>query len=378
MNIPIGPLELLIVQGSSFCNIDCKYCYLPDRASKKKISLATVEAAIKKVFDEELVRNEFSLVWHAGEPTAMNIEFYEQVDEMLKIIVPEGFKVNQHIQTNATLIDQKWCDYFKRSGMIVGVSVDGPQFLHDKNRLTRSGKGTFEKTMEGINLLKANNIEFSAIAVITDTSLDYPNEIFNFFKELGPRSLGFNIDEEDGANLKSTIQFEQEEKLKNFWSTIYRLQLEKDNYIHQREIFGFNEMLLRTDFDVNKGPSGQMVTPLKIITLDTDGNFTTFSPELIGMKDERFTDFNLGNVHTDSFRDSLNTEKFRTMFGEIMTGIKLCSDTCSYFKMCGGGAPSNKLYENKSFATAETKFCKYSRQIIIDSILEQMEECLVN
>ena len=121
-----------------------------------------------------------------------------------------------------------------------------------------------------------------------------------------------------------------------------------------------------------------MVTPLKIITLDTDGNFTTFSPELIGMKDDRFTDFNLGNVHTDSFRDSLNTEKFRTMFGEIMTGIKLCSDTCAYFKMCGGGAPSNKLYENKSFATAETKFCKYSRQIIIDSILEQMEECLVN
>jgi uncharacterized protein len=378
MNVPIGPLELLIIQGSSFCNIDCKYCYLPDRLSKKKISLATVEAAVQRVFDEKLVRDEFSLVWHAGEPTAMNIEFYEQVNEMLERVVPEGFKVRQHIQTNATLIDQDWCDFFKRSGMIVGVSVDGPQFLHDKNRLTRSGKGTFEKTMAGINLLKANNIEFTAIAVITDTSLDYPNEIYSFFKELGPRSLGFNIDEEDGANLKSTIQQDQEVKLKNFWSTIYKLQLQKDNYIHQREIFGFNEMLLRTDFDVNKGPSGQMVTPLKIITLDTDGNFTTFSPELIGMKDERFTNFNLGNVHTDSFRDSLNTEKFRTMFGEIMTGIKLCNDTCQYFKLCGGGAPSNKLYENKSFATAETKFCKYSRKIIIDSILEQMEECLVN
>lgn len=378
MSVPVGPIELLIVQGSPFCNIDCKYCYLPDRGNKKKISLSTVEIAVRKIFDEKLVKKEFSIVWHAGEPTAMNIDFYEKVTELLERIVPEGYKVNQHIQTNATLINQEWCDFFKSSKMIVGVSIDGPQFIHDANRLTRSGKGTFEKTMEGIGLLKANDIEFSAIAVITSVSLDYPNEIYNFFKELGPRSLGFNIDEEDGANLKSTIQLEQEQKLRNFWSTIYNLQLQKDNYIHIREIFGFNEMLLKTDFEENKFPFGQMVAPLKIITLDTDGNFTTFSPELIGMKDANYVNFNLGNVHTDSFRGILQSEKFNKMFGEIMTGIKLCSETCDYFKMCGGGAPSNKLYENKSFATTETKYCKYSRKIVIDSILDKMEECLAN
>lgn len=378
MNIPIGPIELLIIQGSSFCNIDCKYCYLPDRSSTKKISLTTVENAIRKIFDEKLVKQEFSIVWHAGEPTAMNIEFYEKVTELLKDIVPEGYIVNQHIQTNATLINQEWCDFFKRSGMIVGVSVDGPQFIHDANRVTRSGKGTFEKTMRGINLLRENNIDFSSIAVITSLSLDYPNEIYNFFKELNPRSVGFNIDEEDGANQKSTIQFEQEEKLRNFWSVMYGLQLQKDNYLHIREIFGFNEMLLKTDFDINKVHFGQMVTPLKIITLDTEGNFTTFSPELIGMKDDNYINFNLGNVNTDSFRGILQSEKFTKMFGEIMTGIKLCSETCDYFRMCGGGAPSNKLYENKSFATTETKYCKYSRKIIIDSILDKMEDCLAN
>jgi uncharacterized protein len=378
MNIPVGPIELLIVQGSSFCNIDCKYCYLPDRGNKKKISVATVETAIRKIFDEKLVKKEFSLVWHAGEPTAMNIEFYKEVTELLNNIVPDGYKVNQHIQTNATLINQEWCDFFKTSNMIVGVSIDGPQFIHDANRVTRSGKGTYEKTMEGINLLKANSIPFSTIAVITALSLDYPAEIFNFFKELKPRSLGFNIDEEDGANERSTIQTEQEQKLKNFWAAMYDLQMQKDNYLHIREIFGFNEMLLNSDFESNKFPYGQMVTPLKIITLDTDGNFSTFSPELIGMKDENYINFNLGNVHTDSFRGILQSEKFNKMFGEIMTGIKLCSETCEYFKMCGGGAPSNKLYENKSFATTETKYCKYSRKIIIDSILDKMETCLAN
>jgi len=378
MNIPVGPIELLIVQGSSFCNIDCKYCYLPDRGSKKKISVETVQTAVRKIFDEKLVKKEFSIVWHAGEPTAMNIEFYQEITNFLIEFVPEGYKVNQHIQTNATLINQEWCDFFKRSNMIVGVSIDGPQFIHDANRVTRSGKGTFDKTMQGINLLKANNIEFSAIAVITALSLDYPREIYNFFKELGPRSLGFNIDEEDGANLKSTIQEEQEQKLANFWATLYDLQLQKDNYVHIREIFGFNEMLLKSDFESDRIPIGQMVAPLKIITVDTEGNFSTFSPELIGMKDESYDNFNLGNVHTDSFRGILQSEKFNTMFEEIMTGIKLCSETCDYFKMCGGGAPSNKLYENKSFATTETKYCKYSRKIIIDSILNKMEDCLAN
>jgi uncharacterized protein len=378
MNISVGPIELLIIQGSSFCNIDCKYCYLPDRANKKKISLATVETAIRKVFDEKLVKEEFSIVWHAGEPTALDIEFYEKVTELLEAIVPDGCKVNQHIQTNATLINQAWCDFFKRSKMIVGVSIDGPQFIHDANRVTRSGKGTFDKTMQGINFLKTNNIEFSVIAVVTANSLDYPNEIYNFFKELGPTSLGLNIDEEDGANLRSTIQAEQEQKLRNFWSTMYDLQLQKDNYLHIREIFNFNEMLLKSDFEGQHVYFGQMVSPLKIITLDTDGNFSTFSPELIGMKDESYVNFNLGNVHTDSYRGMLESEKFTRMFSEIMTGIRLCSETCEYFKMCGGGSPSNKLYENKSFATTETKYCRYTRKIIIDSILEKMEDCLAN
>jgi uncharacterized protein len=378
MKIPIGPLELLIIQGSPFCNIDCKYCYLPDRQSKKKISLETVEVAIKKAFEENLVKNEFSIVWHAGEPMALDIEFYLKVTETLDKIVPDGFKVNQHIQTNATLINQDWCDFFKKSKMIVGVSIDGPEFIHDAKRVTRSGKGTFQKTMDGINLLKKNGIEFSAIAVVTDTSLDYPNEIYEFFKKLGVRSVGFNIDEEDGINLVSSIQNEQEEKLRYFWKIIYGLQLKKDNYLHIREIFGFNQMFLYINLEEQRVHLGQMTTPLKIITLDTDGNFTTFSPELIGMKDERFQDFTLGNVHTDSYRSVLNTDKFKLMFSEIMTGIKLCSESCDYFKLCGGGAPSNKLYENKSFASTETKYCKYSRKIIIDSIIDEMDFCLNN
>lgn len=377
MRIPTGPIDLLIVQGSPFCNIDCKYCYLPDRLDKKRISVDTVETAVRKLFEEKLVWKEFSIVWHAGEPLAVPLEFYKEVFERIKKITPEGFKIVQHIQSNATLITQEWCDFIKEAGIRIGVSIDGPQFIHDHNRITRNGKGTFEKAMAGVELLKKNEISFTNIAVITSLSLDYAEELFYFFKGLNPASLGFNIDEEDGANTKSTIQGEQEEKLRRFWKTMYKLQLQKDNYIHIREIFGFNEMLVNGDFSKDPQSLGQMLRPYKIITIDTEGNFTTFSPELIGMKDDRFGNFNLGNINTGGFREALNSEKFATMYKEIMQGVKMCKETCDYFRECGGGAPSNKLYENGSFATTETNYCKFSRKVIVDSILDCIEEALI-
>lgn len=376
MTLPAGPLDLLIIQGSAFCNIDCKYCYLPNRLDKTRIKIETVEAALRRLVNENLLQKEFSIVWHAGEPLAVPLEFYKEVCRLIKNIIPADIKVHQHIQTNATLITQEWCDFIKEYGIIMGVSIDGPAFLHDANRITRSAKGTFEKTMKGVQLLRDNDIEFTVIAVITDKSLDYPKEIYSFFKELGVRSLGFNIDEEDGANTVSTIQQPLEDKLKNFWKEIYLLQLQPDNYIHIREIFGFNEMLLKGEGLPGNVLHGQMLCPYQIITIDTQGNFTTFSPELIGMKDEQWGDFNLGNVHTDSFREALQTEKFQRIFNEIMKGVWMCRQTCSYYNLCGGGAPSNKLYENKTFASTETNFCRYSRKIIIDSIVESMEEIL--
>lgn len=376
MNLPVGPLDLLIIQGSAFCNIDCKYCYLPNRLDKTIIKIETVEAALRKVVEEGLIHKEFSIVWHAGEPLAVPLGLYKEVYRLIKEIVPPDIQVRQHIQTNATLITQEWCNFIKEAGIVMGVSIDGPEFLHNANRLTRSGKGTFDKTMKGVQLLRDNDIEFTVISVVTDKSLSYPEEIYSFFKELGVRSLGFNIDEEDGANTTSTIQQPLENKLKHFWKELYRLQLQPGNYIHIREIFGFNEMLLKGEVQNNSMFLGQMLCPYKIITVDTQGNFTTFSPELIGMKDEEWGDFNLGNVHTHSFRDALQTDKFKRIFAEIMKGVWMCRQTCSYYNLCGGGAPSNKLYENKTFASTETNFCRYSRKVIIDSVVESMEEIL--
>jgi len=373
-NFPIGPVYLLIFQSTSFCNLDCKYCYLPDRNSKNKIGLDKIKLTLQKLVKENLVSKEFSIVWHAGEPTVIPISFYQQVNNIIKEVVPSEIIVNQHIQTNATLLNDDWCKFFVETKMNVGVSLDGPQHINDRNRVLRNGKGSFEQIMNGVNLLKQYKIDFSVIAVITDYSLDFPEEIYSFFKSIGTKSLCFNMDEEEGVNTKSTLTKNTEKKLKSFWKKIFQIQLNPNEYQHIREIHGFSEALLKGNFKTNPYAFGQMTQPMRILSIDTKGNFTTFSPELLGMEDKRYGDFNFGNIENDSFSSIIENQKFNAVFNEILEGIKKCHDTCDYFSFCGGGAPSNKLYENGTFDSTETKFCRYGKKILVDAFLEEIEE----
>ena len=375
-NSIVGPVDLLIFQSTSFCNLDCKYCYLPDRNSKKRIDLDKIKITLTKLIEEKLIGDELSIVWHAGEPTVVPIEFYMQVNHLIKEIIPDHIKVNLHIQTNASLLNDEWCEFFIKSKMQVGVSIDGPEHINDRNRISRNGKGSFEQVMNGINLLKKHNIEFTVIAVLTKYSLNFPEEIYHFFKDLGVKELGFNVDEEEGVYTKSSLDSSTEIKFKEFWKKIFELQLNIDNYIRIREIHGFTQTLLGNNFTSDNYSYGPMTHPMSILSIDTNGNFSTFSPELLGMKNDDYKDFNFGNVLTDSFRSIDKNEKFKSVYNDIVDGIKKCHDSCDYFSFCGGGAPSNKLYENGTFNSTETKYCRFSKKLLVDVFLDKIEDDL--
>jgi len=102
-----GPLELLVLQPTPFCNINCSYCYLPDRQSTKKMSSATLRQSLDWVFASGLVREPFSLLWHAGEPLVMPVDFYEEAVALLGRANKSGVRVDHSFQTNATLIDAR-------------------------------------------------------------------------------------------------------------------------------------------------------------------------------------------------------------------------------------------------------------------------------
>src|SRR5215218_5344790 len=168
-----GPLELLVIQPTPFCNINCSYCYLPDRQNTRKMSLQTLERAFDWVFSSGLVHKPFELLWHAGEPMVMPPAFYDSASELLARHDRDGTLVTQSFQTNATLIDAGWCELIRRRKIHMGVSVDGPAFLHDRCRRTRQGAGTLDRVLRGIRCLQEHDIPLQVITVLTSEALAY-------------------------------------------------------------------------------------------------------------------------------------------------------------------------------------------------------------
>jgi uncharacterized protein len=370
--IPPGTqVELLILQPTPFCNIDCDYCYLPDRASTTKMQPDVARAAAERVVEAGLVGPRVSIVWHAGEPLTMGIPAFEALVDAVNSAIPSSTEVTHHVQTNAMLISSDWCDVFERKAIRIGVSVDGPAFLHDAHRKTRSGKGTHERTLAGIRMLVERRIAFHAIAVVTGATLDYPDEFYDFFAPLPIHLLGLNVEEIEGTHHRSSLQgLTMKPRYRRFLARLFRRVQEDGFKLGVRE-FHSAMAAVRFSGDVSEPASDQQNGAWRIVTVDCGGQYTTFSPELLGLAwgDDTFV---MGSVLDTPIRDAAESPKFRRLEGEIAAGIRACEAGCEYFRYCGGGAPVNKYSENGSFASSETMFCQLTRKVVLDVVAEEL------
>ena len=368
----VGPLELLVIQPIPFCNLDCSYCYLPDRLNKRKISLETLEKALNWAFSSGLVRQPFTLLWHAGEPMVLPATFYEQATVLLERCNVSGFEVTQSFQTNATLVNDAWCEFIRRRGVQVGVSVDGPDFLNDRHRVTRQGGGTLDRVLRGMQLLRDYEIFFDVITVLTSTSLDYPDELFDFYMEHGVTSVAFNVEEIEGPHVTSSLSGSGvESRFRRFYSRFMDLALAADPPLRVREFdSAHNSVSYRQPPEMRT----QECRPFAILNVDYEGNFSTYSPELLGLSSPRHGSFVLGNVARASLESVLTMPRFLALDDEIRRGVDLCQETCRYFPFCGGGPPGNKFFENGDFATTETLSCRLHKQATFDVALDKLEQ----
>jgi len=373
---PSTGVGLLIIQPSPFCNINCDYCYLPERDSHNRMTISVLKQALERVVTDELLGESLSIVWHAGEPLALPISFYEEAFEAIASLSIPTDRIRHSIQSNGMLINDPWCSFIAKNDIRLGLSIDGPAFIHDAHRKTRNGKGTHKQVMKGVEVLRKNGIAFHVIAVVTEQSLGFPDEIFQFFLDIGVDQVGLNIEELEGVNIDSTLfKNNIDGRITNFFRRMYELQKRSDGALEIREFKRASQAIALASIDDHQDTAlrNDQVEPFAIISVAYDGSISTFSPELLGMKNSEYGDFYLGNVMSASFIDIATTDKFRRVLRDIQAGVRLCSDECEYFSFCGGGAPSNKYYENGTFASAETKFCRHTIKTPIDIVLEDLE-----
>jgi uncharacterized protein len=365
-------IQLLVVQPTPFCNIDCRYCYLADRGNKSVVSFETLKNLFTQIFASGWAEEVLSVVWHAGEPLVLPVAFYRDAFAMIDALKPAGLPIKHSFQTNGTLIDDAWCDFIAEAEISVGVSIDGPRHLHDRNRVTRSGRGTFDKTIAGVRRLKQHGLPFHVISVLTAASLAVPEEMFDFYLAEGIEHVCFNVEESEGEHRsESFAEAGIEDAYYRFLSEFWRLAAANPGRIQFiREIDDIQRNILRPN-----GASflNQLATPFAIVSMDWTGNIATFSPELLGLKNALYDDFVLGNINRDRLVDLAERPLLARMTADIDAGIGLCRESCEYFSVCGGGEPVNKLFENGSFATAETTYCRMTKMRATDLVLDRLE-----
>ncbi|MCT0210586.1 MAG: GRRM system radical SAM/SPASM domain protein [Cyanobium sp.] len=369
-----GPLRLLVVQPTPFCNLDCDYCYLPSRDDRRRLPLELLERTLERVLESPFANDDFTLLWHAGEPLTMPIAFYDEATALIRSVLARRdgppLRIVQSLQTNAMTIDAAWCDCFERNDIHVGVSLDGPAFLHDAHRRTRTGLPSHAASLRGIGWLQRRGIPFQVIAVLTDDALDHADTLFDFFNGHGMDNLAFNMEETEGENLSSTLSRPRSEAryqafLERFWE---RLRAEPGALRLREfdEIAGLacgDQRLARTD----------MNHPFAIVNVDARGNFSTFDPELLSVATAAYGDFAFGNVITDSLESVVDSAKFQQVYSEIRSGVERCRAECEYFGLCGGGAGSNKYWERGTFDCSETQACRYRIKLSADVVMAGLE-----
>jgi uncharacterized protein len=182
---PIGPI----------CNLDCRYCFylekqkLYPQETQWRMSDAVLEEYIRQYIEEQ-PGPEIYFAWQGGEPTLLGVEFFEKVIR-LQAKHAGSKKISNTLQTNGVLLDDHWGEFLAQYQFLVGLSIDGPRECHDRFRIDKGGKPTFDAVMRGLNVLKKHRVDFNTLTVVHRANASHPLEVYRFLKETGSGFIQF-------------------------------------------------------------------------------------------------------------------------------------------------------------------------------------------
>lgn len=183
-----GPVAFstMLKPAGSACNLDCHYCYYLDKAVQYGGKQAVMSDELLELYVRQYIEaNDVDTVqfcWHGGEPLLLGVDFYRRAMDFQQKYA-DGKRIENTLQTNGTLVDEAWCDLFAGNNFLVGISLDGPQDIHDAFRLTKGGRPTFERVMQTIGMFQRSGVEYNTLSVVNRLCEGRGGEIYRFFRD---------------------------------------------------------------------------------------------------------------------------------------------------------------------------------------------------
>ncbi|GAA5075033.1 anaerobic sulfatase maturase [Roseibacterium beibuensis] len=357
---PIGPR----------CNIACSYCYYLDKETlfpeekKFRMSDEVLEAYTRQLIDASLTAGmrEVTFAWQGGEPTMLGVEFYAKALALQRSYAPAGITVTNVLQTNGMLLDDDWGRFLHDNGVLVGISIDGPKQVHDRYRLDRAGRPSFDAVIRGLDVLQRHGVAHNALTTVHRANGGKGREVYRFLKGLGIEHMQFiPIAERGGPDgLAAVPQIDGDPgPAVTDWSVRPRAYGKFLCDVFDTWIKRDVGRIFVQHFDAMLGkwlgrPGGLCVfaeTCGDGLALEHDGSLYSCDHYV-------FPDYRLGRI-TDTPLDQMLWTDRQTAFGQHKRdSLTAQCRACPFRAACNGGCPKHRFATSRSGEAGHNYFCE--------------------
>jgi uncharacterized protein len=181
------PFSLLAKPTGPICNLDCEYCFFLSKemlypGDRFRMADDLLQEYVRQLLESQ-PGPEVTFAWQGGEPTMMGLDFYRRLIELVDEHRRPDQQVAHTIQTNATLLNDDWAAFFKEHNFLVGVSIDGPQHLHDTYRVDKRGIGSFDRVIGGYEVLRRHEVDVNILCTVNAANQDHPMDVYRFLRD---------------------------------------------------------------------------------------------------------------------------------------------------------------------------------------------------
>jgi uncharacterized protein len=352
--------SLLIKPVSAVCNVDCSYCFYLDRDADpykalpgRRMTLETLERLVDTYLFYSYPNSAFA--FQGGEPTLAGLPFFEKLVEFQKHYGRSGQAVSNSIQTNGLLIDDAWCRLFNEYHWLVGVSLDGPEEMHDLYRIDRQGRGTWRAVMKAIECLKKNGVEFNVLCVVSRGNVAKPGELYRFLRSLGIDYIQYiPLAEFDGLGQPMPFTIAPEE-YGRFLCDTFDLWWPDRRRVHIRYFENIAESL-----------AGQRPSACTMHETCDSYAVVEYSGDVYPCDFFVEQNWKLGNIHFGSWGEVARQQRRRQFAANKAIPHPACQ-ACEYQSICHGGCPKHRLGRNRHFGDLDY-FCAAYKMIFAKSV----------
>lgn len=348
------PLYVMTKPAGASCNLACEYCYYLEKLQlyrhdvRHVMSDEMLERFVKQYIESQTMQ-QVLFCWHGGETLMRPLSFYEKVVRLQRQYA-QGRQIDNVIQTNGTMIDDRWAQFFHDQGWLVGVSIDGPEEFHDEYRRNKAGRPSWRQVMKGINCLNKHQVEWNAMAVVNDFNADYPLDFYQFFKDIGCHYLQFTPIVEristhpDGRHLAFMADDAQAEladfsvtpeQWGHFLCTVF------DQWV-RNDVGSTFVQLFDTTLANWMGMEGSLCTMARECG---HAGVMEYNGDVYSCDHFVFPEYKLGNIRDNTLTEMMYSDRQRAFGQNKYRSLPQQCKSCHYLFACHGECPKNRFSE---------------------------------